>query len=145
MGAPKRSPRRAPRDDPNDSSYLGTVLGFSISQPHGVALVGEPAEADTQTSINTVYAAYYLPDEVVAGCAPDDEEGAGLMPPAHTPSGRAPRARWQGDRLRLRRLRLPEPDDRPGGAGAAARHSVEIGRSAGDLPFCQARVHPRTV
>ena len=58
----------------------GTVLDFSISQPHGVALVGEPAEADMQTSINTVYAAYYPPDKVVAGCAPDDEEGAGLIP-----------------------------------------------------------------
>jgi hypothetical protein len=29
--------------------------------------------------INTVYAAY-LPDMVVAGCAPDDEEKAGLIP-----------------------------------------------------------------
>ena len=29
--------------------------------------------------INTVYAAY-LPSKVVAGCAPDDEEDAGLIP-----------------------------------------------------------------
>jgi hypothetical protein len=27
----------------------------------------------------------------------------------------------------------------------AARHFVVIGRSVGDLPFCQARVHPRRV
>jgi uncharacterized protein YyaL (SSP411 family) len=45
-----------------------------------VALVGEAAEADTQTSINAVYAAYYPPDKVVAGCATHDEEGAGLIP-----------------------------------------------------------------
>ena len=64
---------------------------------------------------------------------------------ANTPSGGSPHARWQGDFLHLCRLRLPEPDDRPGEAGAAARHFVETGRSAGDLPFCQARVHPRTV
>ena len=44
-----------------------------------MALVGEPAEADTQTLINTVYATY-LPNKVVAGCAPDDEEDAGLIP-----------------------------------------------------------------
>ena len=44
-----------------------------------MALVGEPGEADTQTLINTVYAAY-LPSKVVAGCAPDDEEDAGLIP-----------------------------------------------------------------
>jgi hypothetical protein len=41
---------------------------LSISQPYEVALLGEPAEADTQTLINTVYAAY-LPNKVVAGCA----------------------------------------------------------------------------
>jgi uncharacterized protein len=29
--------------------------------------------------MNTVYAAY-LPNKVVAGCAPDDEEDAGLIP-----------------------------------------------------------------
>ena len=79
MGAPEHSPWRAPRDDLNVSSYQGTVLDFSISQPYEVALVGEPGEADTQTLINTVYAAY-LPNKVVAGCAPDDEEDAGLIP-----------------------------------------------------------------
>jgi uncharacterized protein YyaL (SSP411 family) len=79
MGAPKHSPWRTPRDDLNVSSYQGTVLDFSISQPYEVALVGEPGEADTQTLINTVCAAY-LPNKVVAGCAPDDEEDAGLIP-----------------------------------------------------------------
>ena len=44
-----------------------------------MALVGEPGEADTQTLINTVYAAY-LPNKVGAGCAPDEED-AGLIPP----------------------------------------------------------------
>jgi hypothetical protein len=45
--------------------------------------------------INTIYADY-LPNNVVAGCALDDEEDAGLIPLlADRP------ARWQGDRLRL--------------------------------------------
>ncbi len=78
MGAPEHSPWRAPRDHLNDSAYQGTVLDFSISQPYEVALVGEPGEADTQTLINTVYAAY-LPNKVVAGCAPDDGEDAWLI------------------------------------------------------------------
>ncbi len=79
MGAPEHSPWHAPRSDLDDSSYQGAVLDFSIFQPQEVALVGEPGEADTQTLINTVYAAY-LPNKVVAGCAPDDEEDAGLIP-----------------------------------------------------------------
>ena len=66
MGAPEHSPWRAPHDGLNDPSYQGTVLDCSISQPYEVALVGEPGEADTQTLINTVYAAY-LPNKVVAG------------------------------------------------------------------------------
>jgi uncharacterized protein len=78
VGAPEHSPWRALRDDLNDSSYQGTVLDFSIFQPQEVALVGEPGEADKQTLINTVYAAY-LPNKVGAGCAPDEED-AGLIP-----------------------------------------------------------------
>jgi uncharacterized protein len=54
-------------------------LDFTIYQPYEVALAGEPGEADTQTLTNTVYAAY-LPNKVVAGCAPDDEEDAGIIP-----------------------------------------------------------------
>jgi hypothetical protein len=65
----------APRDGLNDSSCQGTFLDFSISRPYEVVLVGDP---DTQTLINTVYAAY-LPNKVVAGCAPYDED-ARLIP-----------------------------------------------------------------
>ena len=91
MGAPEHSPWRAPRDDLDDSSYQGTALDFSIFQPQEAALVGEPGEADTQTLIDTVY----LPNKVVAGCAPDDEEGAGLIPlqadsPTRAMAGRPP-------------------------------------------------------
>jgi hypothetical protein len=45
-------------------------LDFSISQPYGVALVGELKEAGTRTSVNAVYAAC-PPKEAVAGCAPE--------------------------------------------------------------------------
>jgi uncharacterized protein len=79
MAAPEHSPWWAPRDDLNDSSYQDTVLDFSVFQPYEVALGGEPGAADTHTLINTVYAAY-LPNKVVAGCALDDEEDAGLIP-----------------------------------------------------------------
>lgn len=41
-----------------------------------MALGGEPGEADTQTLMKTAY----LPNKVVAGCAPDEEEDAGLIP-----------------------------------------------------------------
>jgi uncharacterized protein YyaL (SSP411 family) len=54
-------------------------LDFSIFQLQEVELVGEPGEADTQPLISTVYAAY-LPNKVIAGCAPDDEEDGGLIP-----------------------------------------------------------------
>jgi hypothetical protein len=64
LGAAEHSPWLAPRNYLNDSSYQGTVLDFSISQPYEVALVGEPAEPDTQTLTNTVYAGY-LPNKVV--------------------------------------------------------------------------------
>jgi hypothetical protein len=73
----------------------GTVLDFSISQPQEVALVGEPGEADTQTLINTIYAAYPS-NKVVAGCALDDEEDGGSYPLWRI----APRERRQGDPLR---------------------------------------------
>jgi len=79
MGAPEHSPWRVVRDDLDDSADQGTVKDFSISQTYEVALLGEPAEADTQTLINTIYAAY-LPNKVLAGCAPDDEEDAELIP-----------------------------------------------------------------
>jgi hypothetical protein len=96
MESPEHSPWRTPRDDLDDSSYQGTVLDFSISHPYEVALVGEPGEADTQTLINTVYAAY-LPNKLITGCITDDEEDAGLIPLLAV----APHALWQGDCLRL--------------------------------------------
>src|SRR5215204_3073834 len=92
MESPEHSPWRTPRDDLDDSSYQGTVLDFSISHPYEVALVGEPGEADTQTLINTVYAAY-LPNKLITGCITDDEEDAGLIPLLAV----APHALWQGD------------------------------------------------
>jgi hypothetical protein len=96
MGATEHSPWRTLGDYLDDSSYQGTVLNFSISHPYEVALVGEPGEADTQTLINTVNAAY-LPNKLIAGCITNDEEDAGLIPLLAV----APHAPWQGDCLRL--------------------------------------------
>jgi uncharacterized protein len=78
MESLEHSSWRAPRDDLNDSSYQGAVLDFCIFQPYEVARVGEPGEADTHSLTNTVYADY-LPNKVVAGCAPDEED-VGLIP-----------------------------------------------------------------
>jgi uncharacterized protein len=48
-----------------------------------VALLGEP---DSQTLINTIYAAY-LPNKVVAGCAPDEEDAGLILLLADRPTG----------------------------------------------------------
>ena len=120
MGASEHSPWWAPLDDLDDSSYQGSALDFSIFQPQEVALVGEPAEADTQLLIDTTYAAY-LPNKVVAGCAPDEED-AGLIllladRPARAMAGRPPTSV---------KLRLPESDDRPGWRGCSRSSFVLV-------------------
>jgi hypothetical protein len=56
------------------------AVAFSIFEPYELALVGEPGEADTQTLINTLYAAY-LPYTRCSPVAPrTTKEGAGLIP-----------------------------------------------------------------
>ena len=54
------------------------ALDFATSEPREVAIVGDPRSPDTRALVETVYKRY-LPNKVVAGHDPEDEE-AGLIP-----------------------------------------------------------------
>ena len=55
------------------------ALDFSASEPREVAIVGDESAPDTRALLEKVYSSY-LPNKVVAGRAPDDDEAAGLIP-----------------------------------------------------------------
>jgi uncharacterized protein YyaL (SSP411 family) len=58
---------------------LLSALDFSVSRTVEIALVGEPSSEHTRALLDAVYARY-LPNSVLAGRAPDDEEAAALVP-----------------------------------------------------------------
>ncbi|MEW6637598.1 MAG: thioredoxin domain-containing protein [Actinomycetota bacterium] len=64
---------------PGGFGRLLCALDFHLSRPKEVAIVGEPGAPDTEALVRTVYG-LYLPNKVVAGRAPDDEEATGLIP-----------------------------------------------------------------
>jgi uncharacterized protein YyaL (SSP411 family) len=64
---------------PGAFGRLLCALDFSLGQTREIAIVGDPEAPDTKALIETVYARY-LPNKVIAGRAPDDEEAAGLIP-----------------------------------------------------------------
>jgi uncharacterized protein YyaL (SSP411 family) len=64
---------------PGAFGRLLAALDFHLSRPREIAVVGDPASPDTQALIEVVYARY-LPNKVVAGRAPEDEEATGLVP-----------------------------------------------------------------
>ena len=64
---------------PGGFGRLLAALDFYLSRPREVAIVGDPASPETRALIDAVYARY-LPNKVVAGRAPEDEETAGLVP-----------------------------------------------------------------
>jgi uncharacterized protein YyaL (SSP411 family) len=64
---------------PGAFGRLLAALDFHLSRPREVAIVGDPQAQDTQALVDTVYA-LYLPNKVVAGRAPADEEAARLVP-----------------------------------------------------------------
>jgi uncharacterized protein YyaL (SSP411 family) len=64
---------------PGGFGRLLAALDFYLSRPREVVIVGDPASPDTRALIDAVYASY-LPNKVVAGRAPEDEEVAGLVP-----------------------------------------------------------------
>jgi uncharacterized protein len=64
---------------PGGFGRLLAALDFYLSRPREVVVIGDPASPDTQALVDTVYARY-LPNKVVAGRAPEDDEPAGLVP-----------------------------------------------------------------
>jgi uncharacterized protein YyaL (SSP411 family) len=64
---------------PGAFGRLLCALDFSTSQPREVAIVGVPEAADTRALLDEVYSTY-LPNKVVAGRDPDDDEAGGLIP-----------------------------------------------------------------
>ncbi len=64
---------------PGGFGRLLCALDFSVSEPREVAVVGDQSAPDTRALLETVYSAY-LPNKVVAGRSPDDDEAGGLIP-----------------------------------------------------------------
>jgi uncharacterized protein YyaL (SSP411 family) len=64
---------------PSGFGRLLCALDLSISETREVAIVGDPEAQDTRVLLETVYAGY-LPNKVVAGRGPDDDEAGGLIP-----------------------------------------------------------------
>jgi uncharacterized protein YyaL (SSP411 family) len=58
---------------------LLSALDFSVSGVREISIVGDPESSDTRALVETVHA-QYIPNKVVAGRSPDDEEAAGLIP-----------------------------------------------------------------
>ncbi|HEV2882056.1 MAG TPA: thioredoxin domain-containing protein, partial [Pyrinomonadaceae bacterium] len=63
---------------PGAFGRLLAALDFHLSRPREIVIVGDPASPDTRALIDAVYAGY-LPNKVVAGRAPEDDESAGLV------------------------------------------------------------------
>src|SRR5215208_854567 len=64
---------------PSGFGRLLCALDLSISDTREVAIVGHPEAPDTNDLLETVYSGY-LPNKVVAGRGPDDDEAGGLIP-----------------------------------------------------------------
>ena len=64
---------------PGAFGRLLAALDFHLSRAREVVIVGDLASPDTQALVDVVYARY-LPNKVVAGRAPEDEEAAEFVP-----------------------------------------------------------------
>ena len=64
---------------PGAFGRLLAALDFHLSAPREIVIVGDPASPETRALIEAVYARY-LPNKVVAGRSPEDEEAANLVP-----------------------------------------------------------------
>jgi uncharacterized protein YyaL (SSP411 family) len=64
---------------PGAFGRLLAALDFYLSRPREVAIVGDLASPDTQSLVDAVYARY-LPNKVVAGRSPEDQQAAGFVP-----------------------------------------------------------------
>jgi uncharacterized protein YyaL (SSP411 family) len=64
---------------PSGFGRLLCALDLSIAETREVAIVGDPEAQDTRVLLETVYAGY-LPNKIVVGRGPDDDEAGGLIP-----------------------------------------------------------------
>ncbi len=64
---------------PGGFGRLLCALDFSASEPREVAIVGDQRAPDTRALLEAVYSGY-LPNKVLAGRDPDDDEAGGLIP-----------------------------------------------------------------
>jgi uncharacterized protein YyaL (SSP411 family) len=64
---------------PGAFGRLLAALDFHLSAPREIVIVGDPTSPETRALIEAVYARY-LPNKVVAGRSPEDEEAANLVP-----------------------------------------------------------------
>src|SRR5919112_5976198 len=64
---------------PGGFGRLLCALDFSASEPREVAIVGDQRATDTRDLLDAVYSGY-LPNKVLAGRDPDDDEAGGLIP-----------------------------------------------------------------
>jgi uncharacterized protein YyaL (SSP411 family) len=64
---------------PGGFGRLLCALDFSASEPREVAVVGDQRAPDTRALLEEVYSGY-LPNKIVAGRSPDDDEAGGLIP-----------------------------------------------------------------
>jgi uncharacterized protein YyaL (SSP411 family) len=64
---------------PSGFGRLLCALDFSASEPREVVVVGDQGAPDTKALLETIYSGY-LPNKVVAGHGPDDDEAGGLIP-----------------------------------------------------------------
>jgi uncharacterized protein YyaL (SSP411 family) len=76
---------------PGGFGRLLCALDFSASEPREVAIVGDQRSPDTRALLEVVYSGY-LPNKVVAGRDPDDDEAGGLIPLLAQRPARAGRA-----------------------------------------------------
>jgi uncharacterized protein len=64
---------------PGAFGRLLAALDFAAGEPREIAIVGDPDSPDTAALLKTVYSAY-IPNKVVAGLSPGDDETAALIP-----------------------------------------------------------------
>ena len=100
------------------------ALDFSTSEPREVAIVGDPEGAGYKGPVGE--GLLQLSAEQGRGGTRPRRRRGGRFDPTPRP---APGSRRQGHGLRLRAIRLPDPDHGPGGTSTTARRFGTAGRA----------------
>ena len=94
---------------PSGFGRLLCALDLSTSETREVAIIGDLEASDTRVLLETVYSGY-LPNKVVAGRSPDDDEAGGLIPssPNAPPAKAKPRPTSASTTPARPRQRIPK-------------------------------------